>query len=84
MLVTGGFDYVPIDQTLIFGPGSQAQQCITIFTISDSQTEQSELFEVIATFNGDNIGGSPLYAEIISTNGKPPRNVYSVCLHGVL
>ena len=61
---------MPINKLLVFEPGLPAQQCINISTITDSQAENTELFEVIAAVNGNNIFGSPVFAQITSSDGE--------------
>ena len=64
-------DYVPITESLVFGPGSPLEQCVNIETLLDSVLESLEAFEVVATVDGDDFGGSPAPVIISSSDSKP-------------
>lgn len=68
--MAGGLDYTAINESLAFGPGLSLVQCLGIGTHIDSVLEPFEVFEVVATLNGDNFEGSPASVVILSTDSK--------------
>ena len=63
-------DYTAINASLTFGPGLPLVGCLDIETHTDSVLEPLEVFEVVATVNGNDFDGSPAFLVILSSDSE--------------
>lgn len=75
-LFLGPGDFVPLSESLSFGPSPPLIQCRSITINLDSILEGFEMFSVAATLEGSPISGSPSNLFIQNSDSKSIRDVF--------